>query len=104
MAKSNSSTRSGVGGLVADVTGTLGTRVLTMGIGLITGVITARVLGPESRGIFSLVALFPSTLVALSKFGQSQAVISFIRREKEDVAKVGSRWIRPLQRPPSRDE
>ncbi len=36
-----------------DVTGTLATRVLTMGFGLFTGVITARALGPENRGVFA---------------------------------------------------
>ncbi|MFT4570788.1 MAG: O-antigen/teichoic acid export membrane protein, partial [Candidatus Binatia bacterium] len=73
-----------------DVTGTVGTRMLTMALGLVTGIITARMLGPENRGIFSLVALFPATLVTLTKFGQSQATVYFIRREREDVSAVAS--------------
>ena len=75
--------------LAEDITGTLATRVLTMGIGLFTGIITARMLGPENRGIFGLAALFPASIVTLSKLGQSQATIYFIRREKADVAQIG---------------
>ncbi len=64
--------------------------MITMVFGLLTGVITARVLGPENRGIFSLVSLFPASLVTLSKFGQSQAAIYFIRREKFDPSEVAA--------------
>src|SRR5512146_2328990 len=76
--------------MMTDVTGTLATRFLTIGFGLCTGIITARSLGPENRGIFSLAALFPATLVTLSKLGQGVAAVYFVRREKEDVARVAS--------------
>ena len=76
--------------LIADVSGTYGTRVVTMAFGLVTGMITARVLGPENRGIFALAALFPATVVTLSKFGQAQATVYFVRRVHEDVSKVVS--------------
>ncbi len=76
--------------LANDVSGTVGTRLITMVFGLITGVITARVLGPENRGIFSLVCLFPASLVTLSKFGQAQAAIYHIKREKFDPAQVAA--------------
>lgn len=87
-----------VGGLqrlASDVTGTLGTRVITMAFGLFTGIITARALGPENRGIFTLAALFPASLVTLSKFGQGVASIYFIRKKDEDVSQVASNvlWI-----------
>lgn len=82
--------KSSLGRLAEDVTGTFGTRMVTMALGLVTGIITARTLGPENRGIFSLVALFPATLVTLTKFGQSQATVYFIRKEKVDVSEVAS--------------
>ena len=82
--------RSAASRLVEDASSTLVTRILGMAIGLFTGIITARWLGPESRGIFSLVVLFPSTLVTLTKFGQSQASIYFIRRQKIDPSRVAS--------------
>jgi O-antigen/teichoic acid export membrane protein len=90
MASRVSRPTSALGKLAEDVTGTLGTRIVTMALGLITGIITARTLGPENRGIFSLVALFPATLVTLTKFGQSQATVYFIRKEKIDVSAVAS--------------
>jgi len=64
--------------------------MITMAFGLFTGIITARMLGPENRGIFGLVALFPASLVTLSKLGQGIASVYFIRREKEDVSQVAS--------------
>ena len=79
--------------LIQDVTGTLGTRVITMGFGLFTGIITARALGPENRGIFTLAALFPASLVTLSKLGQGIASVYFIRREKEDISQVASNLL-----------
>ena len=85
--------RSSLRRLAEDITGTLATRVLTMGFGLMTGIITARVLGPENRGIFGLAALFPASVVTLSKLGQSQATIYFIRKEKADVSQVVSNVV-----------
>jgi len=81
---------SGVKRLFEDVAGTFGTRLITMGFGVFTGIITARALGPETRGIFALVALLPASFVTLSKFGQGVASVYFIRREKEDVSQVAS--------------
>ena len=77
-------------GMASDVTGTFVTRIGTLALGIFTGVITARALGPENRGIFSLVALFPASIVTLTKLGQGIAAVYFIRREKEDVSRVAS--------------
>jgi O-antigen/teichoic acid export membrane protein len=76
--------------LAEDVTGTFATRLITMGFGVFTGIITARMLGPDNRGIFALAALFPASIVTLSKLGQGVASVYFIRREKEDVSQVAS--------------
>jgi O-antigen/teichoic acid export membrane protein len=82
--------RGGLGKFAEDVTGTFGTRLITIGFGVFTGIITARVLGPENRGIFSLVALFPASIVTLAKLGQGISSVYFIRREKQDVSQVAS--------------
>jgi len=79
--------------LAADISGTFGTRMITLVFGLATGIITARALGPENRGIFSLVAMFPSSLVTLTKFGQGISAVYFIRREKEDPSAVASNLV-----------
>lgn len=76
--------------LFEDFGGTFATTLAKMGFGVLIGVITARTLGPEARGIFALVSTFPASLTTLTKFGQAQAVIYFIRREKQDVARVAS--------------
>jgi O-antigen/teichoic acid export membrane protein len=79
--------------LAADVSGTFGTRLITMGFGLVTGIVTARALGPENRGIFGLVCMFPASLVTLTKLGQGISSVYFIRREKEDVRAVASNLV-----------
>ncbi len=76
--------------LAEDATGTFGTRLVTMALGLGTGIITARALGPEGRGIFSLAALFPASVVTLSKFGQGIASVYFIRRERQDPGQIAA--------------
>jgi O-antigen/teichoic acid export membrane protein len=81
---------SGIKRLFEDVAGTFGTRMITMAFGVFTGIITARALGPENRGIFALVVLLPASFVTLSKFGQGVASVYFIRREKEEVSQVAS--------------
>jgi O-antigen/teichoic acid export membrane protein len=81
------------GKLAVDIGGTFGTRLVTMVFGLVTGIITARMLGPENRGIFALVAMFPATLVTLTKFGQGISAVYFIRREKEDASAVASNLV-----------
>jgi O-antigen/teichoic acid export membrane protein len=87
------SPRSSLWKLAEDFGGTLVTIFAKMGFGVLIGIITARTLGPDARGIFALVSTFPASLTTLFKFGQAQAVIYFIRREKEDVARVASTAI-----------
>jgi O-antigen/teichoic acid export membrane protein len=79
--------------LAADISGTFGTRMITLVFGLATGIITARALGPENRGVFGLVAMFPNSLVTLTKFGQGISAVYFIRREKEDASAVASNLV-----------
>jgi O-antigen/teichoic acid export membrane protein len=76
--------------LLEDFGGTLVTIFAKMGFGVLIGIITARTLGPAARGIFALVSTFPASITTLTKFGQAQAVIYFIRREKEDASVVAS--------------
>lgn len=82
--------RSSLFKLFEDFGGTLVTIFAKMGFGVLIGIITARTLGPESRGIFALVSTFPASITTLTKFGQAQAIIYFIRREKEEVSRVAS--------------
>ncbi len=78
------------GSLLRDVFGTYGTRVVNIGLSMITGIITARMLGPHNRGIFALVYLFASTVVTFGKLGLSQANVYSIRRHQIPPERVAS--------------
>jgi len=75
-------------GLTRDVFGTYGTSALRIGLGTIVGVITARVLGPHNRGVFSLVYLLPATVATLAKLGLAQASVYSIRRDRMPPERV----------------
>jgi O-antigen/teichoic acid export membrane protein len=73
-----------------DVAGTFFTEVIIVVCNILIGILTARMLGPESRGVFTLVMTLPVTLVALSDPGISQATVYFIGRKKTSPALVAS--------------
>ena len=77
-------------GLLNNVAGLLGTRVVWSLMGMLGGIILARWLGPHDRGILALVLLLPSTLVTLVKFGTARANVYTINRRKASLDKVGS--------------
>lgn len=77
-------------GLLNNVAGLLGTRVVWSLMGMLGGIILARWLGPHDRGILALVLLLPSTLVTLVKFGTAQANVYTINRKNVSLDKVGS--------------
>jgi O-antigen/teichoic acid export membrane protein len=68
-----------------------GLGAFAMGLG--TGVITARVLGPHDRGIFSLISVLPHTIVSLVKLGMAQGSIYAIRRERADPGIVAAHLL-----------
>lgn len=78
-----------------DTLGILGTRVAWSAMGVISGVILARWLGPHDRGLLALVLLVPSTVLTLVKLGVSQATIFFINRKEAGVDAVASNslWL-----------
>ncbi len=45
-----------------------------------TGIITARILGPHDRGLFTLLIMLPQTLVTFAKMGVAQANVYYVRR------------------------
>jgi O-antigen/teichoic acid export membrane protein len=52
----------------------------TFVVGAVTSVIVARALGPEGKGVFTLVFLLPALLASLGSFGLSAANVFFLRR------------------------
>ena len=75
---------------VKDTFGIFGTRMIFSGMGIVSGVILARWLGPYDRGILALVLLIPSTVVTLVKLGVSQATVYYINRKEASVDQVAS--------------
>jgi O-antigen/teichoic acid export membrane protein len=76
-----------------DTVGILGTRVLWSAMGVVSGVILARWLGPYDRGILALVLLVPSTVLTLVKLGVSQATVYYINRKEASVDQVASNSV-----------
>jgi len=65
-----------------NVLGTFATEILTVGLNMLLGILTARLLGPEQRGILTLLMTLPLTLVHFADLGISQANIYLIGRRK----------------------
>ncbi len=68
----------------------LGSRTAVTLMGMVTGVILARVLGPHDRGLLALVLLLPSTLVTVTKLGVTQANVYCVKREGAPVNQVAA--------------
>ena len=78
---------------VRDIFGIFGTRAAWSAMGVVSGVILARWLGPHDRGILTLALLLPSTVVTFVKLGISQANVYYINREREPVVQVASNAV-----------
>ncbi|MBI3770093.1 MAG: flippase [Deltaproteobacteria bacterium] len=76
--------------MLLDILGLIGSRVMLVIFGLATGVITARLLGPYDRGIFTVLLLLPQTLVNFAKMGVAQANVYYIRRRGASVSTIAS--------------
>lgn len=82
-----------VGQAFRDAAGILGTRVVWSAMGMVSGVVLARWLGPHDRGILALVLLLPSTVLTLVKLGVSQATVYFINRKEAGIDQVASNSV-----------
>ena len=82
-----------IGRALRDTLGILGTRVIWSVMGVVSGVVLARWLGPHDRGILALVLLLPSTVLTLVKLGVSQATVFFINRKEATVDQVASNSV-----------
>ena len=66
-------------GIVQTFLQTLLTQVFVLILNVITGVLTARELGPEGRGLFAAIVFWPQLIATLSLSGMGNAVIISIR-------------------------
>lgn len=60
---------------------TMGTEFAIAVLSFVTGVLTARLLGPRDQGILSLVTVLPTTLTLLTYLGLAQANIYFVGQD-----------------------
>jgi O-antigen/teichoic acid export membrane protein len=82
-----------LGKSVQDAIGIFGTRVIYSAMGVVSGIILARWLGPYDRGLLALALLIPSTVVTVVKLGVSQATVYYINRKEASVDQVASNSV-----------
>ena len=66
----------------------VGVQALIVLMNMLTGIITARLLGPDGRGVYAAVTLWPPLLGMLATAGLTSAVVFRLRRQPEAVAEV----------------
>ncbi len=67
---------------------TIGTQILIFAFSMGASVIVARILGPEKKGIYSLVALLPAFLVYFTNIGIGQATVFYLGKRKYSSKEV----------------
>jgi O-antigen/teichoic acid export membrane protein len=74
--------------LASHFTTTLVAQVAILGLGALSGVVVARLLGPEGRGEFAALTLWPSMLVSLAAMGINQAIVFNTGRRLSTLSEV----------------
>jgi len=67
---------------------TVGRQLLTAALGVVSGVLTARLLGPAGRGELTAITLWPFTLLFLGAFGTERATVYFTGKHRSNVSPV----------------
>ena len=80
--------KKGVPRFARDVMRVLGGQVAMTVMGVLTGIITARWLGPTDRGLFNLLVLLPTVLSNFVKLGIPQASVYYMRRKNVPASEV----------------
>ncbi|MFH0896202.1 MAG: flippase [Bacteroidota bacterium] len=74
--------------LIRDITSVLGSNLVTLAIGFITGVILSRVLGPEGRGAYAAVLIIPGLFASFALLGTRQSAIYFVGKKLFEDEKI----------------
>jgi O-antigen/teichoic acid export membrane protein len=67
---------------------TLGGQATVLGLGVFTGITSARLLGPQGRGELAAVTLWPIALVFLASFGLNQAIVFHTGKQRYPVPEI----------------
>src|SRR5437667_9949 len=70
-----------------------GSQVIALGFSLIYAVITARILGPEGKGILSLAILVPNLVVLASNLGVEISNTYFVGQNKHKIQDIISNSV-----------
>jgi enterobacterial common antigen flippase len=68
----------------------VGTQVFILAINFLTGVITARLLGPQGRGVYTAIAVWPTLFGALAAAGSNSAIVVRLRKAPEAAGAIAS--------------
>jgi enterobacterial common antigen flippase len=68
----------------------ISTQVIVIAINVLTGVLTARTLGPDGRGAFAAISTWPQLLATLGTAGLNSAVIFRMRKTPENAGAVAT--------------
>lgn len=68
---------------------TAGANAVITGLGFVTGMLSARLLGPAGRGELAAIQVFPTMVAALGVLGVTEALVYFTAREPSE----GGRWF-----------
>jgi O-antigen/teichoic acid export membrane protein len=74
--------------LASHLTTTLFAQVAILGFGALSGVVVARLLGPEGRGELAALTLWPTMLVSLATMGINQAIVFNTGRKRLTLSEV----------------
>lgn len=67
---------------------TAGGQAAVLGLGVFTGVASARLLGPEGRGELGAITLWPMVLVLVASLGLNQAIVFHVGKRRFALAEV----------------
>lgn len=73
---------------VRNLATTLGGQATVLGLGVFTGIASARLLGPQGRGELAAVTLWPIALVFLASFGLNQAIVFHTGKKRFPVPEI----------------
>lgn len=71
-----------------DLAGTFVTQAGILGLGAVTGILTARMLGPQGRGELTALTLWPLTLVFLCSMGLDAALVYHVGKQHFSLTEV----------------
>lgn len=79
--------------LFKDITTVFASKVFAILMGLLLGIILARILGPQGKGIYTALTVVPAIVVSFTTLGMRRTAVYFIGRENYDLSRIVSAVI-----------